>query len=552
MKPLSRFYHLLQPDRKDVLQVFFYAIFAGLVSLSLPLGIQSIINFIQAGRVSVSWIILIILVVIGVILVGILSFMQLRITENIQQKLFVRSSFEFAFRLPKIKTEQLNNVHPPELANRFFDTLILQKGTSKLLLDFSAALLQIVFGLLLLSFYHPFFIVFGLVLLVLLYFIFKFSYHSGIETSLSESKFKYKSAAWLQEIAKNKFSFKQEPNFNFVLQKNDGLVQEYLNAREKHFAVIKTQFTQLIIFKVIITASLLSIGGYLVLQQQLNIGQFVAAEIVILLVINSVEKIILGLETFYDVLTAVEKIGEITDMPLEHEASTNPNPLYDVMTMDVENVIFQYSKKQKLILDGITLKIEQGEKIFLSGNNGSGKTTLIRLLSGILVPTSGKIYINDESLDTINLNQYRCHIGSIIQGETLFEGTILENITFKNDDIPSEDLKWILNGVQLSSVIKKLPKGLETKIYPNDHLLSSSDAQKILLARSMVNKPSILFYEDPTHAMDTNTAKEVIDFILHENQDWTVVVTSKNEYWKSNCNREIFMDNGTIKLDLKC
>jgi ABC-type bacteriocin/lantibiotic exporter with double-glycine peptidase domain len=550
MEPLTRFYNLLQPDRKDVLQVIFYAIFAGLVSLSLPLGIQSIINFIQAGRVSVSWIVLIILVVIGVILVGILSFMQLRITENIQQKLFVRSSFEFAARLPKLKPEILNNLSTPELANRFFDTLILQKG--KLLLDFSAALLQIVFGLLLLSLYHPFFIAFGLLLLALLYFIFRYSYQSGIKTSLKESKYKYKSAGWLQEIARNKFSFKQEVNFNYVLQKNDGLVQDYLGAREKHFAVIKTQFTQLIIFKVIITASLLSIGGFLVLQQQINIGQFVAAEIVILLVINSVEKIILGLETFYDVLTAVEKIGEVTDMQLEEEVNLEHDKGFENINIEVENVVFQYSKNQNPILNNISLQITQGEKIFLSGSNGSGKTTLIRMLSGLIRPNIGKLFINDENISVINLNQYRCQIGSVIQGETLFEGTIMENITFKNEKIQPDDLRWITNGVQLTSVLKGLPKGLETKIYPNDHLLSSSDAQKILLARSMVNKPLILFYEDPTNAMDEVTANEVINFILQKDHGWTVVITSKNEYWKSQCNREIFMESGTIKLDLKC
>ena len=542
MQPLTRFYNLLQPDRKDVLQVIFYAIFAGLVSLSLPLGIQSIINFIQAGRVSVSWIVLIILVVFGVILVGILSFMQMRITENIQQKLFIRSSFEFASRLPKIKTEILNNVNRSELANRFFETFILQKGTSKLLLDFSAALLQIVFGLLLLSLYHPFFIVFGLLLIGLIYFIFRFSYRSGVETSLKESNYKYKSARWLQEIARNKFSFKQAPNFQFVLQKNDSIVQKYLAAREKHFAVIKTQFTQLVIFKVLITASLLSIGGYLVLQQQMNIGQFVAAEIVILLIINSVEKIILGLETVYDVLTAVEKIGQVTDLPLDPESVREQIEVFENISIELENVSFNYSQAQKPILKDINLRIEQGDKIYLSGNNGSGKTTLIRMLAGLLFPVSGKLFVNETSVTSINLNDYRCNIGSIIQGETLFEGTLLENITFRNSDILPNDIKWIINGVQLTSVIKKLPKGLETKIFLNDHQLTSSDAQKILLARSMINRPSVLFYEDPTNSMDEHIAKEVIDFIMDDAHQWTVIVTSKNKYWKSNCNPEIFME----------
>ena len=195
MTPLKRFYNLLELDKKDVYQIFFYAIFAGLISLSLPLGIQAIVNFIQSGRISASWIVLIVLVVIGVALVGILSLMQLRITENLQQKIFVRSSFEFAARFPKIKFEAFYNTYPPELANRFFDTISIQKGTSKLLIDFSAALLQIAFGVILLSLYHPYFIVFGIMLFFLLYFIFKFSYHSGLETSLKESKFKYKVAS---------------------------------------------------------------------------------------------------------------------------------------------------------------------------------------------------------------------------------------------------------------------------------------------------------------------------------------------------------------------
>ncbi len=143
MSPLKRFYNLLALDKKDVSQIFFYAIFAGLVSLSLPMGIQAIINFIQSGQVSMSWIVLIVLVVFGVALTGILSLMQLRITENLQQKIFIRSSFEFATRMSKIKFTELYNVYPPELANRFFDTMSIQKGTSKLLIDFSAALLQI-------------------------------------------------------------------------------------------------------------------------------------------------------------------------------------------------------------------------------------------------------------------------------------------------------------------------------------------------------------------------------------------------------------------------
>ena len=551
MTPLKRFYNLLELDKKDVYQIFFYAIFAGLISLSLPLGIQAIINFIQSGRVSASWIVLIILVVFGVALVGILSLMQLRITENLQQKIFVRSSFEFAARLPKIKSEQLYNTYPPELANRFFDTMTIQKGTSKLLIDFSAALLQIVFGILLLSLYHPYFILFGILLLILLYFIFKFSYQSGLETSLKESKFKYKVASWLQEVARNNFSFRNELNYDFALKKNNQIVSDYLNYREKHFDVIKRQFSQLIVFKIIITASLLSIGGFLVLSQEMNIGQFVAAEIIILLVINSVEKIIIGLETFYDVLTSIEKIGQVTDLELEEDTITKNDTCYTNIVLETENIKFKFPDSKKEVLNAISIKIEQGEKIVLDGENGSGKTTLIRLLSGLLQPTSGSFYINDDTFRKINLKQYRSQIGSIIHSETPFEGTILENITFKDPSIPFEDIKWAIDGVQLSSFIKSLPKGLDTKIFPEGKQLSSSNAQKILLARSIIHRPKILFYEDPTDNMDEKVANEIIDFITSDTNKWTVIVSSKNPYWKTKCSRKITMQNGFIQLDSK-
>ncbi|WP_316820416.1 peptidase domain-containing ABC transporter [Pedobacter gandavensis] len=552
MSPAKRFFSLLKLDKKDVYQIFLYAIIAGLISLSLPLGIQAIVNFLQSGRVSVSWIILVIGVVTGVAFVGILSLMQLRITENLQQKIFVRSSFEFAYRLPKIKFDELyQDLYPPEIANRFFDTLTIQKGVSKLLLDYSSALLQIGFGIILLSLYHPTFILFGLLLVLMLYLIFKFSYTKGLDTSMSESKYKYRAAEWLQEIARNKHSFRKSLNFDYALQKNNSLTNNYLNYREKHFNVIKRQYGQLIVFKVIITAGLLLIGGYLVLSQKMNIGQFVASEIIILLVINSVEKIVLGLETFYDVLTAVEKIGKVTDMDTEEVLESERPQFYDRITLEADQLSLRFPNAQKDMLKDISLKIEQGEKIILNGKNGAGKTTLIRTLSGILVPTSGTLFINDDSFRKIDINQYRAQIGTIIHGESPFEGSILENITFNDPSITAQDLRWALDAVQLSSYIKTLPNGMDTKIFPEGKQLSSSNAQKILLARSIIRKPAILLYEDPTEGLDPETADAIIDFICSKNQEWTVIVSSANPTWELKSSRSITMVNGKIISDLK-
>jgi ABC-type bacteriocin/lantibiotic exporter with double-glycine peptidase domain len=548
MVTLKRYINLLKLDKKDIYQVLFYAIFAGIVSLSLPLGIQAIINLIQGGQISFSWVVLVIVVIIGVSLVGILALMQLRITENIQQKTFIRASFEFTHKFPKITFEELYNNYPPDLANRFFDTITIQKGTSKLLIDFSSALLQIVFGILLLSLYHPFFILFGFLLFILLYSIFRYSFLPGLQSSLQESKYKYKVASWIQEIARNNYSFKKDSSNNYALEKNNTLVSEYLNYRETHFSVLKKQFKQLIFFKVLITTSLLTIGGYLVLQQQMNIGQFVAAEIIILLVLGSVEKIILGLETLYDVLTSVEKIGQFSDLETEKEINANQTQSnYPQLTIALRNISFLFPDSDIKILNDVSLTIEQGEKIYLEGNNASGKTTLIRILSGNLKPSTGQLFINDNSFKKIDLAQYRSQIGTIISGETPFEGTILENITYNDKTISEEQIKWALEKVKLIDFIQSLPDGLDSKILPDGQQLSSSNAQKILLARAIINKPKLLLFEDAVSKMDDKIAQEIIDFIMDSSNNWSVVVSSKNNYWKSKSTRTIVIEKGIIQ-----
>ena len=146
----------------------FFAILSGLIQLSVPLGIQSIIGFVLGAAMVTSIYILILVVVVGVLFTGILQINQMKIIEKIQQKIFTSFAFEFAEIMPQFDLKKIDDYYLPEKVNRFFDTINLQKGISKLLLDVPIASIQVIFGLLLLSFYHPFFIAFGL-LLVFIY-----------------------------------------------------------------------------------------------------------------------------------------------------------------------------------------------------------------------------------------------------------------------------------------------------------------------------------------------------------------------------------------------
>ena len=252
-EPVIRFFRLLENDRKDLFYVYTFAIISGIVNLSLPLGIQAIIGLIMGGRVSNSWIILVVIVLIGILATGILQILQVQIIELIQQRIFARSAFEFAFRIPRIKTESVFRRHAPELVNRFFDTLTVQKGLPKILIDFVTAVLQIVFGLLLLSFYHPFFVLYGIFLLLLLFIIFYFTSPKGLRTSIEESNYKYEVAHWLEEVARTMNTFKLAGHSKLPQEKADLLVTKYLKARKAHFRVVIFQFSNIVAFKFLVT-----------------------------------------------------------------------------------------------------------------------------------------------------------------------------------------------------------------------------------------------------------------------------------------------------------
>ncbi|MDX5345989.1 MAG: ATP-binding cassette domain-containing protein, partial [Hymenobacteraceae bacterium] len=397
--PGQRFFRLLATEKREIIYLYIYATAAGLITLAVPLGIQSIIGFVSAGQVSVSVVVLISLIVLALLLVGGLQVMQLWMVEFVQQRIFARTAFDFANRLPRIQPEPLLKYYPPELMNRFFDVLTLQKGMAKILIDFSSAVIQIFFGLLLLSLYHPYFIFFGLILILALILILWGTSRKGIETSITESKYKYKLVAWLEEMARSLSTFKLVGHTNLPLQRTDDYVKNYLKQRKDHFSVLMTQYYSFVGFKTFITGGLLVMGCILVVQQQINIGQFVASEIIIIMIMNAVEKIIIKLETVYDVLTSLDKIGMVTDLPLEEVNGIKLTEMKQDCGLDVQvqNLSYRFPDSGQLALKEVSFSIQSCERVCLAGFNSSGKTTLVNLLLGLLTTYEGSISYNGIS-----------------------------------------------------------------------------------------------------------------------------------------------------------
>lgn len=549
LSPIKRFLGLLKSEGESIKKIYIYAIFSGLVALSLPLGIQAIISFIQTGQISASWLVLVFIVVLGILLSGWLQVLQLRTSEEIQQRIYAKSALELAYRIPNIKSEEMYHFYAPELANRFFDTLTIQKGLSKILIDFTSALMQILFGLILLSFYHPFFILLGLLITFLLFIIIRATFNAGLATSIKESKYKYQTAHWLEEIARSVFSFKLSGNSDLYLERTDELASSYIKAREKHFAILLKQYWSLIGFKAILALSLLLIGGFLVINQNMNIGQFVAAEIIILLVLASVEKLILSAETIYDVLTAFDKIGAITDLELEPEYAALHHCQFEKsgIALHLSNLSFNYPGRELQVLKNISVSIPQGEKVCVMGKNSSGKASLLNIVSTLYSPTEGNLRFDQHHSSNLNLKELRAVIGSYLESEELFEGTLLENISLNRGGVSVKDVLWAIEKLCLDDFLNEQKNGLQSLIKPNGKSLSKSVIQKILLARSIVIKPKLLVIGNNFNNLSSLDRHKVMDFITDQSNPWTLLCSTNDPYMASKSTSLMFMEKGELK-----
>lgn len=552
-RPFVRFFRMLEADKRDISFLYIYAIFNGLINLTLPLGIQAIIGLIAVGQISTSWVILVVGVTIAIPMAGWLQIVQVTITETLKQRIFTRSSFEFAYRIPRIKLEEIfkHGHYAPELVNRFFDTLNVQKGISKILIDFATSVVQITFALILLAFYHPFFVFFGIALFLMLFVILRMTMRRGLESSLYESKYKYKVAHWLEEMARTMGTFKLIGETDLPMNKTNNLVTSYLKYRKKHFRVLISQYAYIVVFKTVITAGLLILGSILVVQREINIGQFVASEIIVIIIMNSVEKLILSMETIYDVLTGVEKIGAVTDLALDGEGGKGI-PFKDIdtenggMSIKINKLTHSFPNMPDSSIKELDLEIKAGEKICVSGYSGSGKTTLLHLVGGLYEDFDGTISYNDVPFRDLDAISLRAAIGDNLAREELFEGTMEENIVVGRPGIPTQELLDVVNSIGLGDYIRRLPQGFSTFIEPEGRKIPSSTVSKIILARSIIDSPRLLIMEEEFSTLERDDKLCISRLLTNKKNPWTLLAISHDPDFARLCDRIIIMDKGRI------
>jgi ATP-binding cassette, subfamily B, bacterial len=546
--PVRRLIALLALSKSDITQVYFYAAFAGLLTLTMPMGIQAVINVLVTGIITTTLLVLIILIVVGVLASGWFQVQMMHLSERIQRRLFASYSLRLAHRVPRIDLLAVDQYDLPELLNRFFEIPSLQKGVSKILLDIPSALIQVLFGVILLSFYHPFFIVFALSLIGLTWLIIFLTGQRGLDTSIDESHYKYRIAHWLEEVARSIHSFKFMSALPLSMQYTDRLASEYLDARELHFRVLVRQYWIFVLFKVLVTAILLIAGSILLTENKINLGQLIASEIVILMVLNSVEKLVLSLDVMYDLLTSLEKIAKIIDAPVEIETGTQieRTTASKGMTVTCSHLTFAYHDPLDTVINDLSFTIPAGERVCIMGDTRSGKSTLLKLLAGAYTTYTGTILVNQLPMQSYHIGSLRQHLGIILGGSKLFSGSLRDNITMGDTAHSSDQILAAAAAMGLLPYIQSLPRGLDTEIDSTGKNLSRLVINRILLARVYLRQPLLSIIENTFDRFAPTDIPHLLDGLATSGS--TMIIVSNRPEVATHCQRVLYLRNGRLIL----
>ena len=528
---------LLRAESKEIGIILIYGLGVGLLSLAVPVGVQALVNSVTFGALSQPLLFLILAVFAGLGIAAVFRSIQVLVVEKLQTRFFTYIALELAARLPRVRIDRKSGSRFPELVNRFFDVLVVQKSAATLLLEGFALILQTLIGLLLLGFYHPVLLAFDLVLVLAMVGILFGLGRNAVRTCIDESVQKYRVAAWLEEVAAKSFSFRTAESRDFALRRTDELVVDYLQARRTHFSILFRQVVGSLGLQAVASASLLGLGAVLVTRNQLTLGQLVAAEIVVTNVLNSLAKFQKHLEAFYDLAAGLDKIESLMELPLEEEATAFHHNKSGPAALSLKGIKFRYAQSDFSFTE-LSYEVRAGTRIALQGANGSGKSTLVDLLYGTKTPSSGAILIDGIDYREMGTEELRRHV-AVVRGIEIISGTVHQNVCMGRSHISSAEVRAVLNQVGLIDEIQRLPAGMNTILGENGTPLSIAHAQRVMIARAMVGKPRLLVIDESLDALDKSGNRETLDALFEKAAPWTLILCTHDSDVARRCDETL-------------
>ncbi|MEN3939867.1 ATP-binding cassette domain-containing protein [Prosthecobacter sp. SYSU 5D2] len=558
VSPVTRFFRLLKAERQDIVTLLIFSVFSGILYLAAPMAVDAVVSNLAFGGQSQPY--LQALIIVGLALMAALSLqavitgLQYYVSDIIQRRIFVRAAADLAYRLPRVRAESLESVHAPELVNRFLDVVTAQKSTALLLLDGVNLIFGSLIGMMLLALYHPLLLLFVALLLILIILVLWLCGRGAVETSIAESRTKYDLVNWFEEIAAYPFLFKGPGGYDLAFERSNQLASEYVTRRAKHFRVVMRQIIGLLILSVLAGAALLVMGGWLVVSQQITLGQLVASELIMSAIVVSLAKIGKKLEAWYDLMAAMDKLGHIFDLEIERESGEQPVRTAMGASIVADSITFGYTENIPLF-NSRTFVIQPGTRVAIVGPHGAGASSLLDMLFGLRTPTSGHIAIDGLDLRSWYLEALRDHV-QLLRREEIVDATVVENLRLGRPDIGMDEIREALEKVGLLDTLLARPEGLNLRLKIGGAPLSGNQRTRLLLARSLVQRPRLLLIDELFDSLDPESFAILSDAILDKTLPWTVILTTRDRDVTQLCDQVIELSpfkltDGTASTQIK-
>lgn len=545
MSPQRRLWELLRLERDDAWVAVVYATGVGVLSIATPLGVQVLVNTVAFGALVQPLVVLTLLVALGLVVAGTLRALQAYVVERLQQRVFARVALDLAHRLPRVRVEALDGAHGPELVNRFFDVVTLQKGASTLLVDGTSVVLQTLVGLVLLAFYHPYLLAFDAFLLGSLVVVVFVVGRGAVPSAIAESKKKYELAAWLQETIRHVHGFKLLGGEQYAHARAEALTRDYVTTRRKHFGIVFRQYTGALVIQAIASAVLLGVGGALVIGRQLTLGQLVAAELIVTAVVAGFSKVGKYFETYYDLVAATEKIGHLVDLPVERTGGLELPAREIGLSVRAHGVAIRRGDRE--LLRDVELTLPPGATVGICGANGRGKSMLVDVLCGVREASSGRIDVDGIDARELAPSSLRRRI-AVLRDNDIFHGTIAENLQLGRLDVSRHDVRKALEALGAWNVVSSLPDGLDTMLATRGAGLPSGLVSLLLVARALVGGPRMLVIDGVLDTLDERAQRAVREALAGIAPACSVVVATTDAQLLRGCRAVYELEGGTVRL----
>lgn len=540
---------LVRSERGELWTIIIYAIAIGVMSLVTPITVQALVNTVAFGTLFQPLLVLSLMLAVGLIFTAVMQAIQTYIAEMINRRVFVRVVADFAYRLSRAKQSALNKYNRSELSNYFFDVLTVQKVLAVLLLDALAGVLSILSGLLLLAVYHPVLLAFDTLLLLSIMFLIFILGRGAVASSIEESKKKHKTAAWLDQLAHQNVLYKSHGGVDLALSQADVFSRQYLQARKKHFRIVMRQLLTGLAIQVVASAGLLLVGGWLVISQQLTLGQLVASELVVSVLVASLFKVTKSFEKFYDLLASLDKLGKVVDLELERGDGIPLPPASAPASLQLANLGHKTAAGRPLF-ENISLSVSPGQSMAVCGLEGVGRSVLSSMLFGMQTPHTGQIYLDEHLIQDVRLEDVR-RVVSLVRSVELIDGDLLDNIQLERTDVSRWSVRRALEISGLLPYVLTLPDGLHTKL--KDACLSAQQEKQLMLARALAGRPGLIVIDGLLDQFDEMTLANVFtQFANHKDELPTLLLLTNRKQVVESADRRFVLnvhDSSVVPLE---